>query len=75
MESALQAKEAAKQILKGLPGINGIGITWDEEGEPRVRVNVDYEITDESRKRIPSSIKGVPILVEEIGKLQTEVDQ
>jgi hypothetical protein len=69
MEDALQAKEKTKEILKGLPGINGIGLTWDDQGEPCVRVNVDYEISDESRKKIPAAVEGVPVLTEEVGKI------
>ena len=72
MKDALLAKDKAKEILKGLPGINGIGVTWDEEGKPCVRVNVYFEISEESRKKIPSSVQGVPVQVEEIGAIQTE---
>lgn len=72
VQAALQAKEKTKEILKGLPGINGIGITWDDEGKPCVRVNVDYEVSDESRKKIPSLVLGVPVVVEEIGEVRTE---
>ncbi len=71
-KAALEAKEEAKKILKGLPGINGIGLTWDEEGEPCVRVNVDYEISEENRKKIPAFVQGVPILTEEIGRITAE---
>lgn len=72
MQAAKQAKEMAKEILKGLPGINGIGITWDQEGKPCVKVNINYEMAMESRKKIPSSVEGVPVVVEEIGNIQTE---
>ncbi len=72
MQTARQAKEATKEILKGLPGINGIGITWDDEGKPCVKVNIDHEMATESRKHIPSSVEGVPVVVEEIGNIQTE---
>lgn len=72
IEDALQAKEETKEILKGLPGINGIGLTWDEEGEPCVRVNIDDEISEEGRKKIPAFVHGVPILTQEIGKIRTE---
>jgi hypothetical protein len=72
MKAAIQAKEKVREILKDLPGINGIGITWDEDGQPCVRVNVDYEIEEASRKKIPSHIWGVPVLVEVTGQLQME---
>lgn len=63
MANVLQAKEKTRQLLKGLPGINGIGITWDEDGKPCVRVNVDIN-AKKSRKRIPASVDGVPVKVE-----------
>ena len=72
MKAVLEAKEEAKKMLKGLPGVNGIGLTWDDEGEPCVRVNVDYEISEEIRKKIPPSVHGIPILTEEIGRIRTE---
>lgn len=72
VQAALQAKEKTKEILKGLPGINGIGVTWDHEGQPCVRVNVEYEVNEESRKKIPSLVLGVPVVVEEIGDIRTE---
>jgi hypothetical protein len=72
MQAAKQAKEMTKEILKGLPGINGIGITWNEEGKPCVKVNIDLEMTTESRKKIPSCVEGIPVVVEEIGNIHTE---
>jgi hypothetical protein len=72
MQAAIHAKEMTKEILKGLSGINGIGITWDEQGKPCVKVNIDYEMSTESRKKIPSLVDGVPVVVEEIGNIQTE---
>ncbi|MEK6407769.1 MAG: hypothetical protein AABN34_12455 [Acidobacteriota bacterium] len=72
VKTALQAKEKAKEILKGLPGINGIGITWDDEGKPCVRVNVEYGISEENRRKIPSLVEGIPILVQEVGEVRIE---
>jgi hypothetical protein len=72
MQAALQAKEVMKEMLRDLPGINGIGVAWDKKGEPCVRVNVDFEISTASRNKIPSFVEGVPVLVEEMGRIQTE---
>jgi hypothetical protein len=72
MKSALQAKEKIKGMLSGLPGINGIGISWDNSGEPCVRVNVDNEIDQASRSKIPSLIEGVPVMIEETEPAQLE---
>ena len=72
MKAALEAKEEAKRVLRGLPGVNGIGLTWDKKGEPCVRVNVDYEISEETRKKIPASLRGVPILTQRVGRISVE---
>ena len=72
MKAALEAKEEAKRVLSGLPGVNGIGLTWDKKGEPCVRVNIDYEISEETRRKIPASLRGVPILTQKVGRISAE---
>ena len=71
MKAALQAKEKTKELLKGLPGIDGIGIAWDENGQPCVRVNVDVE-AEASRQKIPTSVDGVPVKVEIVRQARLE---
>lgn len=71
MKAALQAKEKTKELLKGLPGIDGIGIAWDENGQPCVRVNVDVE-AEASRREIPTSVDGVPVKVEIVRQARLE---
>jgi len=72
MKRALEAKEKVREILKDLSGINGIGVTWDDNGQPCVRVNVDFEIKESDRQKIPSRIEEVPVLVEVTGHAQME---
>jgi hypothetical protein len=72
MKRALQAKEKMRAILKDLPGINGIGVTWDDNGQLCVRVNIAFEIKDSDRQKIPSRIEGVPVLIEETGQAHME---
>lgn len=72
MKVALQAKEETKEILKGVPGINGIGLAWNDQGEPCVRVNIDSQISEESRMKIPAIVQGVQILTQEIGRVTFE---
>jgi len=71
MKAALQAKEKTKELLKGVPGIDGIGITWDDDGQPCVRVNVDVE-AEASRQEIPASVDGVPVKVEIVRQARLE---
>lgn len=71
MKAALQAKEKTKELLKDLPGIDGIGITWDDDGQPCVRVNVDVE-AEASRLEVPKSVDGVPVKVEIVRQARLE---
>lgn len=71
MKAALQAKEKTKELLKDVPGIDGIGITWDDDGQPCVRVNIDIE-EERSRRQIPASVDGVPIKVEFVRQARLE---
>jgi hypothetical protein len=72
MSTALEAKKKMREILEGLPGVNGIGITWDKNGQPAVQVNVDFEIADASLKKIPASVDGVAVLIQETGPASLE---
>jgi hypothetical protein len=72
MATVFQAKKKVEKLLRSIPGINGIGITWDDEGHPCVRVNVDFQIEETSRQKIPYSVEGIPVLIAEVGKIQFE---
>lgn len=74
MKEALSAKQEMKEILKGVSGITGIGITWDEKGQPCVRVNIDVSISRHDRNKIPSEVGGVPVCVETVSGIQMEHD-
>jgi hypothetical protein len=74
--TSLQAAETAKakirKLLDGTPGINGIGIAWDADGEPCVRVNVREDVARIDRQRIPTRIGGVGVQVETIGEVHLQ---
>jgi hypothetical protein len=72
MSSVLEAKKRMLELLGNLPGIAGIGIGWDDKGRACVRVNVNPKIDQASRRKIPSSVDGVPVKVEQVGPIQTE---
>lgn len=72
VKQALQAKEQLAETLRGLPWVNGVGVTWDEAGEPCVRVNVDLEIDGSDWGQIPSRVNGVPVLVQPMGPIAME---
>jgi hypothetical protein len=70
MSQALAAKEEVKKRLRGKPGVNGIGITWDENGDPCVRVNL--EDGDPQELGIPLQVNDVPVIVARIGRVRLE---
>ena len=64
MASIADAERAQKQLRERfgrLPGVRGIGVTWDESGDAHVRVNVDSSFRDEVRGLIPTEFDGVAI--------------
>ncbi len=72
MQEALAAKQKLKEILQGLDGISGVGLSWDKDGQPCVRVNVAYSIPDASRRKIPPRVGTVPVQVQAIGRIHAE---
>jgi hypothetical protein len=72
MEDALTAKKRVQEILRGVSGIKGIGITWDDDGQPCVRVNVDETIELKNRKKIPSEINEIKVKIEAIDNIKLE---
>lgn len=72
MANVFQAKEKLQNFLGDAPGINGIGITWDSEGNPCVRVNVDFEIQEKVLQRIPAKIDGIKVLIAQVGQIELE---
>lgn len=64
LEQALKAKEKAKELLREVPGISGIGVGWDKRGRPLVKVNLHHKADKATRKKIPKSVDGVRVEVE-----------
>ena len=72
MKRALKAKDKAKELLREVPGISGIGVSWDAEGHPILKVNVHQQADEEVRKRIPQEVEGVRVKVEMVGDVFLE---
>lgn len=66
MKRALKAKDKTKKLLGEVPWISGIGITWDSEGRPIVKVNVNHRADKAVRKKIPKRVDGVPVVVDTV---------
>jgi hypothetical protein len=67
LDKARKAKNALTKKLKGVEGLVGIGITKSGE-DYAVKVNFDSP----PKEPIPSSIAGVPILVEVVGRIRKQ---
>lgn len=52
-----EIKSKVKTVLKQIDGITGHGFSWNEDNEPRIRINV-REVTEEIKEAIPESICG-----------------
>jgi hypothetical protein len=72
MADALAAKREAQRRLSDVSGLRGIGIGWDDDGQPNVLVNVDLKELDEVRNRLANSILGVPVRIETVGPIKAE---
>jgi hypothetical protein len=66
------AKIHAKQFLAGLTGVAGIGISWDDQGDPCLRVNISADAPKETRERIPNMFEGMAVQVRTVGLIGTE---
>jgi hypothetical protein len=72
MKMAIDAKRKIKKILSGVSGISGIGLTWDADGTPCVKVNVNSSIEKLDRNKIPSRIDNVKVRIETIDNISRE---
>jgi len=72
MAEALAAKREAQRRLVGVAGLRGIGIGWDNNGNPNVLVNVDRTTLNEVRDLLAGSILGVPVRIETVGPIKAE---
>jgi hypothetical protein len=72
LNKAYMARDKARELLDGVDGVRGIGVTWDEDGTPCVRVNVTHAISEEDLHRIPDLIEEVGVLIEKINSIALE---
>ena len=72
MERARTAKDYVRKLLRGAHGISGVGISWTDNGEPCVRVNVAQNIDPKERQKIPTEACDVPVLVEIVENIRHE---
>ena len=74
MTSIADAEHAQKRLREQfgrLRGIRGIGVTWDERGEARIRINVDSTLRQSISELIPSEFDGVAIELRNVRDFKT----
>jgi hypothetical protein len=68
------AKDAVKRLVENIDGVSGIGITWNQQGQPAVLVNVEKQASGRVRSVLSKQTLNVPVEIEEIGKIHFEQD-
>lgn len=69
LERARRAKQRGKELLAGLQGVSGIGLTGSDD-DFAISVNLESELPDPSV--IPSEIEGVPVVVRVVGRIHKQ---
>ena len=59
-----------RQEFGRIPGVRGIGVTWNDEGEAHIRVNIDSEASPGVEKIVPSVFEGVAIEVRHVRNMR-----
>ncbi len=78
MASIADAERAQKVVRKRfgrLPGIRGVGVTWTENGDAHIRINVDPNFRDQVSGLVPTQINGVDIELRNVGRMRTFASQ
>jgi len=61
--------EAHVGTLMAVPGVTAVAIGALDDGTPCIRVYVEKE-TDETKRAIPKTLEGYPVVVEVSGKIE-----
>lgn len=64
----IEAKRKHEARWLQLPGVVSVGIGQSAEGQAAIKIGLDRERPD-TRRKIPSSIEGHPIIVEVSGNI------
>jgi len=74
MTDARSARDAIKRLLAKVDGFSGVGITWDERGEPAVLVKADQRASAKIRSLLAAQKFPASVQVEEVGLISLEND-
>lgn len=65
-EKAAEVKDKYSSRLLGLPGVTGVGVKQDEDGQYVLAVHVTDDV-EEARGRLPEQIEGCRVKIEQTG--------
>jgi hypothetical protein len=68
VKRATQARDRHARALERVPGWVGHGVGLDAAGRPVIKVFVET-LTPEARSAVPASVDGIPVEVEETGRI------
>ena len=66
---AREVKQRHDRDLMSTPGVEGVGVSLDDEGNPVIDVFV-RTLDPGVRERIPAELEGVPVRVVETGRFE-----
>lgn len=72
MAQARAAKEIVKRLLAGVSGVAGIGITWGEDGQPAVLVNVQESAKSRVKILLEKAPIDIDIVLQEVSTITLE---
>jgi hypothetical protein len=68
---AERVQKIVRERFGRLSGVHGVGVTWDENGVARVRVNVESRMREVMRDLIPATLDGVLIELRSISEFKS----
>jgi hypothetical protein len=71
MTKKLETKNRVKEVLRGIPGLRGVGITW-HRGQRCILVNVSADARQAVQDRLRKDLPDVDFVVQTVGEIQTE---
>lgn len=69
-QRAQATKHHASEVFRRFGPVNGVGVTQTDEG---FAVKINFEREPENRASMPSTVDGVPVTVDVVGKIRADM--